>query len=78
MIEGLIQGLIQNWKTVGNTSVAGLRETFLQREGRLQLRDDAWHLLVEPRAFDMLLDSLPWKPRCSTGKSIAPAAGWNT
>ena len=24
------------------------------------LKGDAWHLLVEPRAFDMLLDQLPW------------------
>ena len=59
-IEGLIQGMIQNWKVIGNTSVAGLRESFLQREGRLQLQDDTWHLLVQPRAFDMLLDQLPW------------------
>ena len=60
VLEGLLQGMIQNWKVLGNTSVAGLRETFLQREGRLQLKNDAWHLLVEPRTFDMLLDQLPW------------------
>ncbi|MFQ6027891.1 MAG: contractile injection system tape measure protein, partial [Dehalococcoidia bacterium] len=60
VIEGLIQGMIHNWRTIGNTSVAGFRETFLQREGRLQLRNDAWHLLVEQRPFDILLDSLPW------------------
>jgi hypothetical protein len=60
VVEGLIRGMIQNWKSVGNTSVAGFRESFLQREGRLQLQQDAWHLLVEQRAFDLLLDSLPW------------------
>jgi hypothetical protein len=59
-LNGLLQGMIDNWKVLGNTSVAGLRETFLQRQGRLQLRDDAWHLRVEPKAFDMLLDQLPW------------------
>ncbi len=59
-IEGLIRGMIQNWKIIGNTSVQGLRESFLQREGRLGLKDDAWHLLVEQRAFDMLLDQIPW------------------
>jgi len=59
-VEGLIQGMIQNWKVIGNTSIAGLRESFLQREGRLQLKDDAWHLLVEPRPYDMLLDQIPW------------------
>lgn len=57
---GLLQGMIQNWTALGNTSVAGLREAFLQREGRLQLKDDAWHLLVESKPYDMLLDQLPW------------------
>jgi hypothetical protein len=52
--------MIQHWKILGSTSVAGLRETFLQREGQLTRRDDHWQLLVEPRPFDMLLDQLPW------------------
>ena len=60
VIEGLIQGMIQNWKAIGNTSVIGFRESFLQRGGRLWIENDAWHLQVEPRAFDMLLDSIPW------------------
>ncbi len=61
IIEGLIQGMIQNWKAIGKTSISGIRETFLQRKGRLQLKDDGmWYLTVEPGVFDMLLDSLPW------------------
>ncbi|MBS0299333.1 MAG: hypothetical protein JSR32_05290, partial [Proteobacteria bacterium] len=60
-IEGLIRGMIQNWQTIGNTSISGLRETFLQRKGKLQLKEDGmWYLTVEPGVFDMLLDSLPW------------------
>ena len=59
-VEGLIRGMIQNWRVIGNTSVSGFRESFLQREGRLQLRNNTWHLLVEPKAFDMLLDQIPW------------------
>ncbi|MER0172007.1 MAG: hypothetical protein DU489_15690, partial [Nitrosomonas sp.] len=60
-IEGLMRGMIQNWKTIGNTSISGLRETFLRRKGRLQLKEDGmWYLTVEPGVFDMLLDSLPW------------------
>jgi len=58
--EGLLRGMIDNWKGVGHTSVAGLRETFLRREGRLRLKDGAWNLLVAPKPFDMLLDTLPW------------------
>jgi hypothetical protein len=45
---------------LGQTSVAGLRESFLQREGCLSRKDDAWQLLVETRSYDMLLDRLPW------------------
>ena len=58
--DGLLTGIIQHWKGIGNASVEGLRESFLQREGCLQLKDDTWHLLVAPKSFDMLLDSLPW------------------
>lgn len=59
-VDDLIRGMIQNWKTIGNTSVAGLRETFLQRRGQLVLQEDIWFLAIEPGAFDMLLDNLPW------------------
>lgn len=59
-VESMIQGMIQNWTAIGTTSVGGLRESFLQREGRLKLKDDHWHLLVAARAFDMLLDRIPW------------------
>jgi len=59
-IEGMLKGVIGNWSALGNTSVAGLRESFLQRAGRLQLKNDNWYLKVESKAFDMLLDRLPW------------------
>ena len=59
-VEALIQGMIANWTVLGNTSIKGLRESFLQRPGWLQLKDDAWHLQVQPGTFDMLLDRLPW------------------
>lgn len=60
VIEQLIKAMIQHWKTIGNTSVKGLRESFLQRPGYLHLKDDAWHLRVQEGVFDMLLDQLPW------------------
>jgi hypothetical protein len=60
LTTGLLQAMIQHWRTLGNTSVSGLRESFLQRSGRLELRDDVWHLRVEEKAYDLLLDRLPW------------------
>jgi len=59
-LEALLQAIIQHWKPLANTSIAGLRESFLQRNGSLQLKDEAWHLSVEARSFDMLLDQVPW------------------
>ena len=59
-VDGLLGAMIAHWKALGNTSVRGLRESFLQREGRLRAKDGNWQLLVQPRAFDMLLDRLPW------------------
>ncbi len=59
-VEELLRAMIEHWSAIGSTSIAGLRESFLQREGRLVHRQDTWHLQVEPRPFDMLLDRLPW------------------
>jgi len=59
-LDGLLTAITQLWKALGNTSVDGLRQTFLQRDGRLHLKNDAWHLTVEPGPFDMLLDQIPW------------------
>ena len=59
-MNSLLQAMIDNWGALGNTSPQGLRQSFLQRQGRLLLKDDAWHLQVESQGFDMLLDRLPW------------------
>jgi len=60
IIENLIRGMIQNWKAIGNTSIDGFRQSFLQRQGWMSLQEEVWHLRVQTRAFDMLLDQLPW------------------
>jgi hypothetical protein len=59
-LEGLLHAMIRHWKRLGRTSPAGLRETFLSRPGQLERADTHWRLRVESRAFDMLLDDLPW------------------
>lgn len=58
--ESMLKGVLANWPKLKNTSIAGLRETFLQREAHMQLQDDSWKLLVETKAFDILLDDVPW------------------
>ena len=58
--EMLLKSVLSNWPALKNTSIAGLRESFLNREAKLQLQDESWKLIVQSKAFDMLLDGLPW------------------
>ncbi|WP_340065859.1 contractile injection system tape measure protein [Ascidiimonas aurantiaca] len=58
--ESLLEAVIKQWSVLKNTSVAGLRETFLQRDGKLEPGEEMFYLRVEQKPFDMLLDQLPW------------------
>jgi hypothetical protein len=60
LCDGLLQAMIANWKIIENSSVAALRETFLQREGKLELRSDRWTLHVQRKTVDVLVDRIPW------------------
>ena len=52
--------MIAHWKKLGNTSVNSLRESFLLRNGKLSETEQYWQLQVEGRAWDVLLNYLPW------------------
>jgi hypothetical protein len=57
----LLEAAIGHWEAVGDTSIDGLRGTFLVRPGKLFQRSNGDDVLqVEPRSFDILLDRLPW------------------
>lgn len=57
----LLQTVINYWDVLKSTSPDGLREGFLQREGKLtRTGEKAWKLQVEQRAMDILLSRLPW------------------
>lgn len=58
--ETLLQSAIAHWGALRNTSVSGLRSTFLERQGLLRDEGDFWKLHVEQGPFDVLLDRLPW------------------
>ncbi len=59
--EALLGAVIQHWEALRNTSIDGLRGTFLLRFGKLSLRDDDdWLLQVEAKTVDILLSHLPW------------------
>lgn len=58
--DSLLNSVIHYWDVLKNTSVEGLRESFLQRPGKLSRRDDGWLLQVEQQSYDILLEHLPW------------------
>lgn len=58
--DRLLIETIRHWDKLGNTSPQGLREGFLEREGKLTPRRRGWILSVERRSIDILLDYLPW------------------
>jgi hypothetical protein len=58
--EALLQAAVQHWSALKGTTSTGLRASFLQRGGLLREDDAGWRLQVEPAAFDLLLDHLPW------------------
>lgn len=64
MLDSLLDAVIAHWTALGKTSRAGLRQTFLQREGRLASEygegGKHWRLVLKTGPFDMLLDRLPW------------------
>jgi hypothetical protein len=58
--DELLGAVIANWSILKNTSVEGLRNTFLRRDGALELRNSEWSLRIQRTGVDVLLDHLPW------------------
>jgi hypothetical protein len=58
--DNLLLSVIEHWSILKNTSIIGLRESFLKREGKLSFQNEEWLLLVEQKPFDMLLQHIPW------------------
>ncbi|MBD2095618.1 hypothetical protein H6F90_10675 [Trichocoleus sp. FACHB-591] len=59
--ETLLETVIRYWEVLKHTSPDGLREGFLQRQGKLTRPEmGGWKLRVEQQAIDVLLSRLPW------------------
>jgi hypothetical protein len=58
--DSLVAATIANWPIIKGTSPAGLRETFLQREGKAGREGNAWKLRVQRKTVDVLVDQIPW------------------
>jgi hypothetical protein len=58
--DSLLAAMLSHWPALSGSSVAALRETFLQRHGRISSVEDGWRLEVERKVLDVLLESIPW------------------
>jgi hypothetical protein len=58
--DEVLQVIISRWDKLGKTSNNGLRNTFLQRKGILEEKNEAFQLAVETSGTDILLDYIPW------------------
>lgn len=61
--DELMKSIKVNWDKIRNTSAEAVRFSFFQRRGILsksKSREGWWNIKVEERAFDVLLDSVPW------------------
>jgi hypothetical protein len=58
--DNLLSAAIASWEILKSTSVTGLRESFLQRSGKLQVKNGELYLQIESSSIDVLLDHLPW------------------
>lgn len=56
----LLVAVISNWEQLGNTSVEGLQDSFLQRPGVLYKEENNWNMRVEKSGIDVLIDFIPW------------------
>ena len=59
-VNSVLSSIIEHWSVLKETSVPGLQESFLRREGKLVFNKNRWLLTVEQRPYDMLLKQLPW------------------
>ncbi len=56
----LLHAMLAHWAVIAGSSVEALRETFLQREGKLEAESDRWKLTVQRKTVDVLVDQVPW------------------
>jgi hypothetical protein len=58
--QKVLRAVMNYWTPLKNTSIAGLQQTFLQRDGKLMRTETGWLLQVEQKTVDILLGKLPW------------------
>jgi hypothetical protein len=60
LIEGLIQAAVAHWPAIGDSSIDGFRGNWLVRDGLLLEHEDRWELIVDKKAYDILINRAPF------------------
>lgn len=58
--NSLLDAVLDYWKIMSNSSKGALQETFLKREGKLELQVNGFEMWMEEKGYDILLEQLPW------------------
>jgi hypothetical protein len=60
LIDGLIKAVVSHWSVIGDCSIDGFRGNWLVRDGILKELEDRWELVVDKRAYDILINKSPF------------------
>lgn len=58
--DSMVAGVKANWPQMDGTSVEGFRRSFILRQGMLEQEEERWLLRVGEKAYDLLLETIPW------------------
>ena len=56
----MLDAFINHWSKISNSTHDGVRGAWFWREGKLLVKDDSFELTVEQKAYDILMDDLPF------------------
>lgn len=56
----MLDAFIAHWTKISNSTHDGVRGGWLWREGKLLVKEDSFELTVEQKAYDILMDQLPF------------------
>ncbi len=59
-VNEMLESVLENWSVMKNSSVALLRNEYLQRPGKIIQTQDNPKILVERKTQDILLDKISW------------------
>ena len=56
----LLEAVLEHWHIIKGSSKEALQETFLQREGKIELLSEGYELWIKDHGADILLEQVPW------------------